>query len=248
MGLLDGKKALVTGGSRGIGKAIALKLASEGADVVITYISRPEAAEEVVAEIKAMGREAACFKSDASEFSDAETVVKSAIELMGRIDVLVNNAGVARDALLMRMDENQWDTVIKANLKSVFNYSKLVSMQMMRQRSGSIINISSVVGIGGNAGQCNYAASKAGVIGFTYSLAKEIGSRGIRANCIAPGFIMTEMTENLPDAIREQWINDIVLKRAGTVDDVANVALFLASELSSYITGEVINCSGHIKN
>lgn len=248
MGLLDGKKALVTGGSRGIGKAIALKFASEGADVAITYFSRSEEAEAVVAEICAMGRRAVCFRSDASDFAASEETVTAADEFLGGIDILVNNAGVARDSLLIRMDESQWDAVINANLKSAFNYCRHVSPLMMRRRSGSIINISSVVGLGGNAGQCNYAASKAGVIGLTMSLAKELGSRGVRANCIAPGFILTEMTSGLPDNLKELWVQDTLLKRAGQPEDVANVALFLASDLSSYITGETINCSAHMRN
>lgn len=248
MGLLDGKHALVTGGSRGIGRAIALKFASEGADVAITFFSRKEEADAVVAEICAMGRRAVCYQSDASDFNAAGETVAAADAFLGGLDILVNNAGVTRDSLLIRMDEQQWDTVINANLKSVFNYCRHAGALMMRRRSGSIINISSVVGLGGNAGQCNYAASKAGVIGLTMSVAKELGTRGVRANCIAPGFILTEMTSRLPDNLKDMWIQDTLLKRAGLPEDVANVALFLASELSSYITGETINCSAHMRN
>lgn len=245
--LLEGKKALVTGGSRGIGRAIALKLASEGADVVITYLSRVEEAQAVVVEIQTLGRRAECLQSDASDFEKAGETVAAAVEFLGGLDILVNNAGVTRDSLLMRMGEDKWDLVIAANLKSVFNYCRHASTVMMRCRQGSIVNLASLVGMRGNAGQCNYAASKAGVIGLTKSLAKELGPRGIRANCIAPGFICTEMTDQVSGELRERWVEEISLRRAGTPEDVANVALFLASGLSAYVTGEVIDCSGGMR-
>ncbi|MCQ2140365.1 MAG: 3-oxoacyl-[acyl-carrier-protein] reductase [Bacteroidales bacterium] len=244
MGLLDGKIALVTGASRGIGKAIALKLASEGADVAFTYGRSKEGALAVAAEIEAMGRKAIAYASDARSFADAHSVVEQVVADFGRIDILVNNAGITKDGLLLRMTEEQWDDVIEVNLKSVFNYSQAVVPVMARQRSGSIICMSSVVGEHGNAGQCNYSASKAGIIGLTKSIAKEMGARGIRANCIAPGFIETDMTAALPQELRDQYAKTIPLRRAGTPDDVAKVALFLASDLSSYVSGQVINVCG----
>lgn len=248
MNLLEGKTALITGGTRGIGKAIVLAMAEEGADIVFTYLSRSELAVQVVAEVEAMGRKCIAIQADASDTSVAQQVVNQAIEQMGHLDILVNNAGVTHDGLLIRMDEAQWDEVLNANLKSAFNYSKHVSQHMLSRRSGSIINLSSVVGIFGNAGQCNYAASKGAINAFTKSLSKELGARGVRVNGIAPGLILTEMTEALPQEVREQWVKDIALRRCGTPQDVANVAVFLASDMASYITGEIINCSGNIKS
>ena len=248
MRLLEGKIALVTGGSRGIGHAIVLAMAEEGADVVFTYLHNAARAEEVAKAVEAKGRRCLALQADAADYRATEEVVKRALEEFGQIDILVNNAGITRDTLLMRMDEEQWDSVITGNLKSAFNFCKLVSQHMMRRRTGAIVNISSVVGMFGNAGQCNYAASKGGLIALTKSLSKEIGARGVRVNAIAPGFILTEMTAAMPDSMREQWIQDIALKRAGTPEDVANVAVFLASDKAAYITGEVINVSGNIKS
>lgn len=247
MRLLEGKVALVTGATRGIGRAIALKFAENGAFVAFTYISSDDAAKQLIAEIEALGAQAKGFKSDAANFDDATNVVESTIAELGHIDILVNNAGITRDGLLMRMNEEQWDSVINSNLKSAFNFCRAVVAHMARQRSGSIINMSSVVGLRGNAGQCNYAASKAGLVGLTKSIAKEFGTRGIRANCIAPGIITTDMTTNLNDELLASLENDTLLHRSGTPEEVANVALFLASELSSYITAQTINCCGGMK-
>lgn len=244
MGLLTGRTALVTGATRGIGRAVALKLASEGADIAFTYRSQHEAAESLVAELETLGVHAKAYASDAASFEDAHKVADDVKETFGRIDILVNNAGVTKDGLMMRMDEAQWDMVIDNNLKSAFNYIHACTPIMARQRCGSIINMSSVVGVAGNAGQCNYAASKAGIIGLSKSIAKEMGARGIRSNCIAPGFIATDMTASLPEELRKEWEKQIPLRRGGTPEDVANVALFLASDLSSYVTGQVINCCG----
>ena len=244
MGLLTGRTALVTGATRGIGRAVALKLASEGADIAFTYRSQHEAAESLVAELEALGVHAKAYASDAASFEDAHKVADDVKETFGRIDILVNNAGVTKDGLMMRMDEAQWDMVIDNNLKSAFNYIHACTPIMARQRCGSIINMSSVVGVAGNAGQCNYAASKAGIIGLSKSIAKEMGARGIRSNCIAPGFIATDMTASLPEELRKEWEKQIPLRRGGTPEDVANVTLFLASDLSSYVTGQVINCCG----
>lgn len=244
MGLLTGKTALVTGATRGIGRAIALKYASEGADVAFTYRSQHEAAQSLVAEIEAMGVRAKAYTSDASSFEDAHKVVEDVKDEFGKIDVLVNNAGITKDGLMMRMDEAQWDAVIDTNLKSAFNFIHACTPIMARQRGGSIISMSSVVGVSGNAGQCNYSASKAGLIGLTKSIAKEMGPRGIRANCIAPGFIATDMTGALPENVRQEWEKQIPMRRGGTPEDVANVALFLASDLAGYVTGQVINCCG----
>ena len=244
MGLLTGRTALVTGATRGIGRAVALKLASEGADIAFTYRSQHEAAESLVAELEALDVHAKAYVSDAASFEDAHKVADDVKETFGRIDILVNNAGVTKDGLMMRMDEAQWDMVIDTNLKSAFNYIHACVPIMARQRCGSIINMSSVVGVAGNAGQCNYAASKAGIIGLSKSIAKEMGARGIRSNCIAPGFIATDMTASLPEELRKEWEKQIPLRRGGTPEDVANVALFLASDLSSYVTGQVINCCG----
>lgn len=244
MGLLDGKVALVTGGSRGIGKAIALKFASEGADVVFTYLSNKAAAEQTEQELGQFGHRVKAYASNASSFESAHELVKQVIEDFSRIDILVNNAGITRDTLLMRMTEQQWDEVLNGNLKSAFNFTHAVVPLMARQRAGSIISLSSVVGIAGNAGQANYAASKAGIIALSTSVAKEMGSRNVRCNCIAPGFIDTDMTSSLPEELRKEWAKTIPLRRCGTPEEVANVALFLASDLSSYVTGQVIHCCG----
>lgn len=244
MELLKGKVALITGAARGIGKAIALKFASEGADIAFTDLAISETAEETVREIEAMGVKCKAYASNAANFDDTHTVVKEIHADFGHIDVLVNNAGITKDGLMMRMDESQWDAVIGVNLKSAFNYIHALTPIMMRQKGGSIINMSSVVGVSGNAGQSNYSASKAGMIGLAKSIAKEIGSRNIRANCIAPGFIMTEMTGQLTDEVKKEWAKQIPLRRGGTPEDVANVATFLASDLSSYVSGQVIHCCG----
>ena len=241
MGLLEGKVALITGASRGIGKAVALAFAAEGADIAFTDLV---VNEETVAELEACGHKVVAYKSDASSFEEAHKVVEQAVADFGRIDILVNNAGITRDGLMLRMEEAQWDAVINVNLKSAFNFTHAVTPLMARQRGGSIINMSSVVGEHGNAGQCNYSASKAGLIGLAKSIAKEMGPRGIRANCIAPGFIISDMTAAMPDDVREAWVKTIPLRRGGTVEEVAKVALFLASDLSSYVSGQVINCCG----
>ena len=244
MGLLTGKTALITGATRGIGRAIALKFAAEGADVAFTYRSQHEAAKSLVDELQALGIKAKAYASDAASFEDAHKVTEDVKAEFGHIDILVNNAGITKDGLMMRMDEEQWDTVISNNLKSAYNYIHACTPVMARQISGSIICMTSVVGLAGNAGQCNYAASKAGLIGLTKSIAKEMGSRGIRANCIAPGFIATDMTSAISDENRQLWEKQIPLRRGGTPEDVANVALFLASDLSAYVTGQVISCCG----
>ncbi|MBQ8204725.1 MAG: 3-oxoacyl-[Alistipes sp.] len=244
MKLLEGKVALVTGAGRGIGKAIALRFAQEGADVAFTDLAVNEAVEETVKEIEALGVKVKAYASNAANFDETHEVVKQIVEDFGRIDVLVNNAGITKDGLMMRMSEAQWDAVINVNLKSAFNFIHAVTPIMAKQRGGSIINMSSVVGVSGNAGQCNYSASKAGMIGLAKSIAKEMGPRGIRANCIAPGFIITEMTNQLSQEIKDQWAAQIPLRRGGTPEDVANVALFLASDLSSYVSGQVLHCCG----
>ncbi len=244
MKLLEGKVALVTGAARGIGKAVALRFAEQGADVAITDLVINEAAEQTVKELEAFGGKVKAYASNAASFDEAHEVVKQVVEDFGCIDILVNNAGITKDGLMMRMSEAQWDAVINVNLKSAFNFIHAVTPVMARQRGGSIINMSSVVGVSGNAGQCNYSASKAGMIGLAKSIAKEMGPRGIRANCIAPGFIITEMTNQLPQDVRDAWNQMIPLRRGGTPEDVANVALFLASDLSSYVSGQVIHCCG----
>lgn len=244
MKLLEGKTALITGAARGIGKAIALKYASEGANIAFTDLAIDENAEATVKEIEAMGVKAKGYASNAADFADTERVVGEIVKDFGRIDILVNNAGITRDGLMMRMTEQQWDMVIGVNLKSAFNFIHALTPIMMRQRSGSIINMASVVGVSGNAGQCNYSASKAGMIGLAKSIAKELGSRGVRANAIAPGFIITDMTNQLSEEVRNEWAKQIPLRRGGTPEDVANVATFLASDLSSYVTGQVIHCCG----
>ena len=241
MKLLEGKVALITGASRGIGKAIALKFASEGADIAYTDV---KINDETTAEIAALGVKVVAYTSNAADFADVHATVEKVLADFGHIDVLVNNAGITRDGLMLRMDEAQWDAVINVNLKSAYNFIHAVTPVMSRQKGGSIINMSSVVGVSGNAGQCNYSASKAGLIGLAKSIAKEMGPRGIRANCIAPGFIVSDMTNALPDAVREAWAKTIPLRRGGTPEEVAKVALFLASDLSSYVSGQVINCCG----
>ena len=241
MGLLEGKVALITGASRGIGKAIALKFAAEGADIAFTDI---KINEDTVKELEALGVKVRAYVSNAADFAQTHETVEQVMSDFGRIDILVNNAGITRDGLMLRMDEAQWDAVINVNLKSAYNYIHACTPVMARQRGGSIINMSSVVGVSGNAGQCNYSASKAGLIGLAKSIAKEMGPRGIRANCIAPGFIISDMTAALPQDVRDAWIKTIPLRRGGTPEDVANVALFLASDLSSYVSGQVIHCCG----
>ncbi len=244
MKLLEGKTALITGAARGIGRAIALKFAAEGANVAFTDITLDQNMQSLEKEINAFGVKGKGYVSDASSLESSEVVAKEVVDDFGSIDVLVNNAGITRDTLLLRMTEGDWDLVMKVNLKSVFNLTKAVQRTMLKQRSGSIINMSSVVGVSGNAGQSNYSASKAGIIGFTKSIAAELGSRNIRCNAIAPGFIETEMTEKLPDDVREEWTKTIPLQRAGTPEDVADVSLFLASDLSSYVTAQVFNVCG----
>ena len=242
--MLKGKIALITGAAQGIGKGIALAFAKQGATVAFTVRKLDERSESLVNEITAMGGIAKAYASDAACFSSAADVVAEIMKDFGRIDVLVNNAGITKDGLLMRMTEEQWDMVINTNLKSAFNYIQAVTPIMMRQRSGSVINMTSIVGISGNAGQANYAASKAGLIGLTKSVAKELGGRNIRVNAIAPGFIATEMTGVLNEDMKKQWILNIPLHREGKVEDVAGVAVFLASDMSSYVSGQVINCCG----
>lgn len=245
MGLeLTGKSCLVTGGSRGIGKAIALQLAGYGADVAITYSRSADAANEVVKEIEATGSKALAFQADAVDYDAAVTTIDSIVNEWGKLDVLVNNAGITRDNLILRMSEEQWDEVITTNLKSIFNYSKAAARPMMKNRGGSIINISSVVGISGNAGQSNYSASKAGIIGFTKSYAKELASRNVRANVVAPGYILTDMTGDLDEKVLDGIKKATPLGRAGEVGEVAGLVAFLASDLSSYITGETIRVDG----
>ncbi len=244
MELLKGKVALITGAARGIGKAVALKFAHEGADIAFTDLELNAQAEQTRQEIEACGVTCRAYASNAADFDATHAVVEQIHRDFGHIDILVNNAGITKDGLMLRMTEQQWDAVINVNLKSAFNFTHAIVPVMMRQRGGSIINMSSVVGVNGNGGQCNYAASKAGMIALAKSIAKEVGSRGIRANCIAPGFILTDMTQQLPDDVREQWIKTIPLRRGGTPDDVANVATFLASDLSSYVSGQVIHCCG----
>lgn len=244
MGLLYGKVALITGAAKGIGKAIALKFASEGADVAFTDLVINEAAEETIKELETFGHKVKGYASNAADFAQTQEVVDQIMAEFGHIDILVNNAGITKDGLMLRMSEAQWDAVINVNLKSAFNFIHALTPIMARQRGGSIINMSSVVGVSGNAGQCNYSASKAGLIGLAKSIAKEMGPRGIRANCIAPGFIISDMTSALSEEVREQWVKTIPLRRGGTPEDVAKVALFLASDLSSYVSGQVIHVCG----
>ena len=241
---LQGRNALVTGGSRGIGRAICLELARQGANVAVNYAGNAQAAEETAAACRELGVQAVTIRANVADAAACEAMVKEVISSFGSLHILVNNAGITKDGLMMRMSEAQWDAVLTVNLKSAFNFIHAVTPIMARQKSGSIINMSSVVGVSGNAGQCNYSASKAGMIGLAKSIAKEMGPRGIRANAIAPGFIMTEMTDKLPDEVKEGWYKQIPLRRGGTPEDVAKVALFLASDLSSYVSGQVIHCCG----
>jgi 3-oxoacyl-[acyl-carrier protein] reductase len=244
MGLLDGKVAIITGASRGIGKAIAETFIAQGATVAFTYLSSDEKAKALEVELTQNGGTAKGFKSNASEFDAAQKLADDVLETFGKIDILVNNAGITQDNLLMRMTEQQWDDVMNTNLKSAFNLTKAALRPMLKARKGSIINMSSVVGVSGNAGQANYSASKAGMIGFTKSIAQELGSRDIRCNAIAPGFIETEMTAALDPAVVQGWRDNIPMKRGGTPEDVANVTVFLASDLSAYVTGQTINVCG----
>lgn len=244
MNLLQNKVALITGASRGIGRSIAISFAKQGANVAFTYLSSVEKGEALTAELEAFGIKAKGYRSDASDFSQAENLVNEVVADFGTMDILVNNAGITRDGLLMRMSEDQWDEVIRVNLKSVFNLTKAATKPMMKAKSGSIINLTSVVGISGNAGQTNYAASKAGIIGFTKSVALELGSRNIRSNAIAPGFIETEMTNELNAASVEEWKKSIPLKRGGQPEEVADACVFLASDMSRYISGQVLQVDG----
>ncbi len=241
---LEGKTALITGASRGIGKAIALKFAEEGCNIAFTYSRESEIGKATEQEIADLGVKVKAYVSNAAIFEDTHELVKDVVAEFGRIDILVNNAGITKDGLMMRMTEEQWDDVINVNLKSAFNFVHACTPVMMRQKSGSIINMSSIVGVGGNAGQANYAASKAGMVGLSMSIAKELGSRGVRSNVVAPGFIETDMTQALSEEQRAEWAKTIPLRRAGQAEDVANVCLFLASELSSYITGQTISVCG----
>ncbi|MFM1829396.1 MAG: hypothetical protein RL624_1637 [Bacteroidota bacterium] len=244
MKLLEGKVALITGGSRGIGEAIALKFAAEGAHIAFTYVSSDERAKALEEKLSAMGVQAKGYKSDAGDYTAAETLVNEIMAQFGTIDICVNNAGISKDNLLMRMTPEQWDDVLQANLKSIYNLSKQVIKPMMKNRKGSIINMSSIVGMKGNAGQSSYAASKAGIIGFTKSIAQELGSRNVRVNAIAPGFIETDMTHYLKDGGAEKWFEKIPMARFGKPEEVADVALFLASDMSSYVSGQVISVCG----
>ena len=243
MGALDGKVALVTGSARGIGQAIALKLASEGADLILCDLQK-EWLDETAQKATAMGRKSACFACDVSNGEQVEAVVKGGVDALGRVDVLVNNAGITKDGFLMRMTEQDWDSVLDINLKGTFLFTKAVSRTMMKQRSGAIVNVASIIGLIGNAGQCNYAASKAGAIALTKSAAKELASRGIRANAVAPGFIRTKMTDKLPEDIQKKMLEAIPMSRFGEPEDVAKVVLFLASDASSYMTGQVLSVCG----
>ena len=244
MKLLENKVALITGAGRGIGKAIALRFAQEGCNIAFTDIALNDVVLETEKELQALGVKVKAYASNAANFEETHQVVDEIVKDFGRIDILVNNAGITKDTALKRMTEEQWDAVINVNLKSVFNFTKAVQPVMWKQNGGSVINMSSVVGVSGNANQCNYSASKAGIIGFTKSAAKEMGVRNIRHNAIAPGFIITAMTNALPEEVRKTWESLIPLRRGGTPEDVANVALFLASDLSSYVTGQVIHCCG----
>jgi len=244
MKLLQDKIALITGGSRGIGEAIAKRYAEQGASVAFTYRSSEERAKKIEAELQAMGVKAKGYKSDASSYEQAEALVKEVLEEFGQVDILINNAGITRDNLMLRMSEEQWDQVMETNLKSVFNLTKQIIRPMMKNRSGSIINMSSVVGVFGNAGQANYAASKAGIIGFSKSIAKEIGSRGIRCNSVAPGFIETDMTDELNEKTKEAFLASIPMKRLGDPNEVADVCVFLGSDMSKYVSGQTISVCG----
>ncbi|MDD2419978.1 MAG: 3-oxoacyl-[acyl-carrier-protein] reductase [Bacteroidales bacterium] len=247
MKLLEGKVALITGAARGIGKAIAVKYAQQGANIAFTDLTIDQNGENTKKELEQYGVKVLALASNAASFEEAHKVVEDVVKEFGKLDILVNNAGITKDGLMMRMSEQQWDMVININLKSAFNYVHAVTPVMMRQKSGAIINMSSVVGVGGNAGQANYSASKAGMIGLTKSIAQELGSRGVRSNAVAPGFIITEMTGQLPEEVKKQWAAQIPLRRGGTPEDVADVCLFLASDLSSYVTGQVISVCGGMK-
>ncbi len=244
MKLLEGKTALITGAARGIGKAVALRFAQEGANIAFTDLVLNEQVLETEAEIAAYGVKVKAYASDASNFEETHRLVDDIVKEFGKVDILVNNAGITKDGLIMRMSEAQWDAVININLKSAFNFIHALAPVMMKQRGGSIINMSSVVGVSGNAGQANYSASKAGMIGLAKSVAAELGSRGIRANAVAPGFIITEMTGQLPEDVRKAWCEGIPLRRGGSPEEVANVCVFLGSDLSSYVSGQVIHCCG----
>lgn len=244
MALLEGKTALITGAARGIGKQIALKMASEGANIAFTDLVIDEIAEQTRAELEALGVKAVAIASNAADFAAAHEVVEQVVAQFGRLDILVNNAGITKDGLMLRMSEAQWDAVLNVNLKSAFNFIHAVSPVMMKQRGGSIINISSVVGVHGNAGQCNYSASKSGMIGLAKSIAQELGPRGVRANVVAPGFILTDMTAKMPEDVLKQWEAKIPLRRGGLPEEVAKVCTFLASDLSSYVSGQVIQVDG----
>nr|WP_320119402.1 3-oxoacyl-[acyl-carrier-protein] reductase [uncultured Marinifilum sp.] len=244
MKLLEGKTAIITGASRGIGKAVAIEFAKQGCNVAFTDLFYNEQAIETEKEIASYGVKVKGYASDASNFADTDKVVAEIVKEFGALDILVNNAGITKDTLLMRMTEEQWDMVINVNLKSVFNFTKAAQRTMLKQRSGSIINMSSVVGVSGNAGQANYSASKAGIIGFTKSVAKELGSRGIRSNAIAPGFIITEMTGKLPEDVVKEWAGKIPLKRGGTPEEIAKTCVYLGSDLSSYVSGQTIHVCG----
>ncbi len=248
MKLLDQKVALITGGSRGIGTAIARKFAEEGAHVAFTYMSSEEKAKALEAELQALGVKAKAYRSDASSFQEAEALIESVLADFGQINALVNNAGITRDTLMLRMTEEQWDEVMTTNLKSVFNLTKHALRPMMKNRGGSIINISSIIGLMGNAGQANYAASKAGTFGFTKSIAKEMGSRNIRCNAVAPGFIETDMTHELDEKTKEAYLNGIPLKRLGKAEEVAEVCVFLASDRSSYVSGQILSVCGGLSD
>lgn len=244
MKLLEGKTAIITGASRGIGKAVAIEFAKQGANVAFTDLFYDDIAKATEAELIALGVKAKAYASDASKFDATDEVVSEIVKEFGRVDILVNNAGITKDTLLMRMTEAQWDAVINVNLKSVFNFTKAVQRTMLKQKSGSIINMSSVVGVSGNAGQSNYSASKAGIIGFTKSIAKELGSRNIRSNAIAPGFILSDMTNQLSQEVQDEWAKTIPLRRGGKPEDIANVCVFLGSDLSTYVTGQTIHVCG----
>ena len=244
MKLLEGKVALITGAARGIGKGVAIKFAEQGADIAITDLAMDAVAEQTIKELEAFGVKVKGYASNAADFEESHKTVSQIVADFGRIDILVNNAGITRDKLILRMEEKDWDMVLNVNLKSAFNFTHAVVPVMSRQKSGSIINMSSIVGQNGNAGQANYSASKAGMIGLAKSIAKEMGPRGIRANCIAPGFIITDMTAQLSAEVQEGWLKTIPLRRGGKVEEVANVALFLASDMSSYVSGQVITVSG----
>ncbi|MEP0365576.1 MAG: 3-oxoacyl-[acyl-carrier-protein] reductase [Cyclobacteriaceae bacterium] len=244
MKLLEGKVALITGASKGIGRAVAIKYAQEGADVAFTYLSSVEKGEALTAELEAFGVKAKGYRSDASDFKAAHDLIEGVVADFGKLDILINNAGITRDNLLLRMTEEMWDEIMQVNLKSCFNTVKASSRMFMKQKSGSIINMSSVVGVKGNAGQANYAASKAGIIGFTKSIALELGSRGIRCNAIAPGFIETEMTDALDEKVVQSWRDAIPLRRGGQPEDVANACVFLGSDMSAYISGQTLQVDG----